>query len=109
MLPPRKHRWCEATLNAVATPILVADVLERLILFVNRAAVGLIGSDAVGVTIGDAFGLNSGCYMTDSGGRRITREDNPASHAAEGQNVGPVELLWHGRGEIVSLACFAEQ
>jgi len=109
MLPTRQHRWCEATLNAVATPILVADALERHILFVNRAAVGLIGSEAVGVTVADAFGLNSGFYMTDSSGCRISRQDNPVSQAAQGENVGPVELLWHGRGETIVLVCFAEQ
>jgi len=107
--PSRNHHWIDATLNAVATPIVVADTPQRLILFANRAAVGLIGSEAVGVTVGEAFGLHSGFHMTDSTGRLISREHNPVKHASQGESVGPIELLWHRRGEVVVLVCYAEQ
>jgi signal transduction histidine kinase len=104
-----QQRWTEATLNAVATPVLIADAAHRLVLFVNRAATKFIGTDAVGTTMGRAFGLETGRRMTDAEGRPITRENNLIARAAGGEDVGPVELLWHCGGDSVALVCFAER
>jgi len=109
MGPPHEHQWTEATLNAIATPVLVAGAGDRLVIFVNRAATRLIGADSVGSTVGQAFGFDTGRHMTDVEGRPISREDNPVARAARGEDVGPIELLWHGQGQIVALVCYAEQ
>jgi signal transduction histidine kinase len=109
MMQAPEERWTENILNAVATPVVMAGANDRVVLFANRAATKLIGNNAVGLTVRQAFGLESDHQLTDPEGRHIEDEEGPVLRAARGESVGPVEVLWHGPDQFFALVCYAER
>jgi signal transduction histidine kinase len=110
MKPSRAHRWTQATLNAVATPVLIVAVADRIVRFVNRAATELVGSRAVGRTVIQAFGLDAGRKrVTDGDGHTLADDEGPVARASRGEDVGPLELFCHDGDSTTALVCYAEK
>jgi signal transduction histidine kinase len=101
--------WTENILDAVATPVVIAGASDRTIMFANRAATKFIGNHAVGSTVHQAFGLDSGHKITDPEGRPIEHDEGPIVRAAQGEPVGPVEVLWHCPAQVFAFVCYAER
>jgi signal transduction histidine kinase len=106
--PPGRD-WFEAALDAVATPVVLATPGSRRILFANAAARKLSHGELVsGTTFGQAMGLDTGYFCTDTTGARMPDSELPASKAARGEIVDALKLHWHTPFGVIPLVCFAE-
>jgi signal transduction histidine kinase len=98
------REWLERALDAIATPVLLAEPNTRHIVFSNAAAREL--SDGV---FGQAIGLDPGCFVTDANGAHFPVDQLPVSRASRGEAVEAMDLLWHTPSGVVPLVCFAEK
>ena len=99
-----------AALDAIATPVVLAEPGTARIVFANAAARALSQSDLPsGTTFAQAIGMDTGYFCTDPAGALIDERDLPAARAARGELVDGSELEWHSPRGVVSLVCFAER
>lgn len=104
------RKWFEAAIDAIGTPIVLAEPGTEQILFANAAARELSRSDLTsGSTFGEAVGLRSGFYCTDVSGAPIPADQLPGARASRGEVVEAMELSWHTPSGAIALLCFAEK
>lgn len=109
-LHPRDHSWLEAAVDAIATPVVLAEPGTRRVVFANAAARQLSRGDLPGSrTFGQAIGLDTGFFCTDAAGSRIPDDELPAARASRGERVEALEMLWHTPFGVIPLVCFAEE
>ena len=104
-----ERAWFEATLDAIATPVILAEPGTQYVLFANAAARELSrGAHAGGGTLGHAIGLQT-TFCTDPSGSPIPEDELPAAKAGRGEVVDGMELLWHAPFGRIPIVCFAEK
>jgi signal transduction histidine kinase len=109
MMPAPEQEWTETILNAVATPVIIAGAIDRVVIFINRAASKFVGKQVIGSTVRQAFGIESGYRVTDSEGRPLEDDEGPLMRASRGEPVGPLEVLWHTPTDVFAFVCYAER
>ena len=104
------RRWFEAAIDAIGTPIVLAEPGTERIVFANAAARELSRSDlTAGSVFGEAVGLRSGFFCTDASGSPIPAAQLPGARASRGEVVDAMEVSCHTPFGVETLLCFAEQ
>ena len=110
------REWLEAALDAIGTPIVLAEPDTERIWYVNKSARKLSGPErkllgglAEGTLFTKAIGLDAGFYCTDPSGAPIPVDQLPGARASRGEVVDAMELSWNTPYGVFALLCFAER
>ena len=104
------RKWLEVAIDAIATPIVLAEPDTERIWFANRAARELSGTDFAGGSVRDqAVRRDAGFFCTDPSGAPIPADQLPGARASRGEVVDATELYWHTPSGVIAMLCFAEK